>query len=190
MWATEHKKDPGIPNNFPYKDAILAEVAEQRRIVSMVYFSDFDVTNVQLKAAEEKQKRKEGKKGSKVEDVVMDEEDELEEDEEEEEVVAETSKDLNVGIDGILSLSAKRLIHAKARVKEVPVAVEEEPEEEVPILINRDLPNLQAVLDDADVLVEVLDARDPLSFRSAHLEELVAAKPNRKILLVLNKIGG
>ena len=31
--CTEHKKDPGIPNNFPYKDQILAEVAEQRRIV-------------------------------------------------------------------------------------------------------------------------------------------------------------
>ena len=29
----EHKKDPGIPNNFPYKDQILAEVQEQRRLV-------------------------------------------------------------------------------------------------------------------------------------------------------------
>ena len=32
--CAEHKKDPGIPNNFPYKDQILAEVAEQRRLVS------------------------------------------------------------------------------------------------------------------------------------------------------------
>ena len=30
----EHKKDPGIPNSFPYKEQILAEVAEQRRLVS------------------------------------------------------------------------------------------------------------------------------------------------------------
>ena len=28
-------KDPGIPNEFPYKDRILAEVAEQRRMVSL-----------------------------------------------------------------------------------------------------------------------------------------------------------
>lgn len=28
-------KDPGIPNQFPYKDQILAEIAEQRRIVSL-----------------------------------------------------------------------------------------------------------------------------------------------------------
>ena len=29
----EHAKDPGIPNSFPYKDQILAEVAEERRLV-------------------------------------------------------------------------------------------------------------------------------------------------------------
>ena len=31
--VAETKKDPGIPNDFPYKDQILAEVAEQRRSV-------------------------------------------------------------------------------------------------------------------------------------------------------------
>ena len=30
----ETPKDPGIPNNFPFKDQILAEVSETRRIVS------------------------------------------------------------------------------------------------------------------------------------------------------------
>jgi hypothetical protein len=29
----ETPKDPGIPNNFPFKDQVLAEVSEQRRIV-------------------------------------------------------------------------------------------------------------------------------------------------------------
>lgn len=56
-------------------------------------------------------------------------------------------------------------------------------------LINHGLPNLKSVLDLADVVVEVLDARDPLSFRSAHLEELAAARPAGRTLLVLNKIG-
>ena len=31
----EDGKDLGIPNNFPYKDQILAEVAEQRRQVGL-----------------------------------------------------------------------------------------------------------------------------------------------------------
>jgi len=31
----EHKEDPGIPNDFPYKDQILAEIVEQRRAVRL-----------------------------------------------------------------------------------------------------------------------------------------------------------
>lgn len=30
-WRSKTKKDPGIPNLFPYKDKILAEVEETRR---------------------------------------------------------------------------------------------------------------------------------------------------------------
>ena len=32
----EKPKDPGIPNNFPYKDQILAEIAEERRQVRLL----------------------------------------------------------------------------------------------------------------------------------------------------------
>lgn len=35
---SEQKKDPGIPNTFPYKDQILAEVAEQRKLVRLQLF--------------------------------------------------------------------------------------------------------------------------------------------------------
>ena len=38
MKDSEHKKDPGIPNDFPYKDQILAEVAEQRRVVRLLFY--------------------------------------------------------------------------------------------------------------------------------------------------------
>ena len=34
MVIEEHPKDPGIPNSFPYKAELLAELAEQRRKVS------------------------------------------------------------------------------------------------------------------------------------------------------------
>lgn len=63
-----------------------------------------------------------------------------------------------------------------------------EVEEEVPVLINRDLPTLQSVLEKADVVLEVIDARDPLAFRSEHVEQLVK-DAGKKVLLVLNKIG-
>jgi nuclear GTP-binding protein len=58
-----------------------------------------------------------------------------------------------------------------------------------PPLPNPDLPHLAAVLDKADVVIEVLDARNPLAHRSSALEVRVAAKEGQKLLLVLNKIG-
>ena len=58
-----------------------------------------------------------------------------------------------------------------------------------PLLLNPDLPGLAAVLDKADVVIEVLDARDPLAHRSHALEAHVASKEGQKLLLVLNKIG-
>ncbi|KAJ6510235.1 GTP-binding protein [Mycena vitilis] len=177
QWKSKTKKDPGIPNNFPYKDQILAEIADQRRV-----------------AAEEKQRRKEQKKTKKTANDSDAEDEEMEDagsgDDNADEVFAEVKAlGLAQGFDGIASLSAKRLDNTKLKPREVPMEVEEEPEEEVvPVLINPELPNLQAVLNEADVVVQVLDARDPLPFRSAHLEELAGARPGQRVLLVLNKI--
>lgn len=150
----------------------MADVAEQRRLVTSSHHQldsklKLIVTN---QAAEEKQHRKDEKKRALKH-------------------VAEDAQDDNINEeDGIASISAKRLT-AKATSKPVPEAEESEDEDEPPILINRDLPHLHAVLDEADVVIQVLDARDPLSFRSSYLEDLVHSKPGRKTLFVLNKIG-
>lgn len=71
----------------------------------------------------------------------------------------------------------------------MPIPELEEEEEEAPALVNRDLPNLAAVIDSADVVIQVLDARDPLSYRSSHIEDLARARDARETLFVLNKIG-
>uniref|UniRef100_A0A3Q3KKP8 Guanine nucleotide-binding protein-like 3 n=1 Tax=Monopterus albus TaxID=43700 RepID=A0A3Q3KKP8_MONAL len=48
---------------------------------------------------------------------------------------------------------------------------------------------LNKVIDASDVIIEVLDARDPLGFRCPQLEEAVLQREgNKKLLLVLNKI--
>eukprot|EP01135_Chromosphaera_perkinsii_P011604 Nk52_evm43s2449 gene=Nk52_evmTU43s2449 len=45
------------------------------------------------------------------------------------------------------------------------------------------------VVEAADVILEVLDARDPLGCRCPHIEEMIlSAQGNKKIILVLNKI--
>lgn len=47
---------------------------------------------------------------------------------------------------------------------------------------------LSKVLELTNVVLEVLDARDPLGTRSRALEQRVCSKPNTKLILVLNKI--
>jgi nuclear GTP-binding protein len=93
---------------------------------------------------------------------------------------------------GVASLGAK-LVNSKIKPRPVSeeekgMTEEEEVLDEVPLLINRDLPTLQSVLEKADVVLKVVDARDPMVFRSEHVEQL-AKDAEKKVLLVLNKIG-
>lgn len=57
---------------------------------------------------------------------------------------------------------------------------------DVPLLIDTGAPHTAAALDTADIILHILDSRDPLSFRSAFIEESVRDKP---LLYILNKIG-
>jgi ribosome biogenesis GTPase A len=47
---------------------------------------------------------------------------------------------------------------------------------------------LNDVIGNANVVVEVIDARDPIGTRNAHLEKLVIKYPDKRLLLILNKI--
>ena len=62
-------------------------------------------------------------------------------------------------------------------------------DEDAPILLNPEYPHFRAVFEKSDVILHVLDARDPLSFRSSHIESLVSEKPEQRLVFVLNKTG-
>ena len=49
------------------------------------------------------------------------------------------------------------------------------------------LKTLRKVVDKADVILHVLDARDPMGTRSKAIEEMVATHMNKRIVFVLNK---
>ena len=130
------------------------------------------MTDRRGQAAEEKQKRKDEKNAAKVQAGEG----------------SDAEDDDQVAFDGVKAISAQRAMEVDDEEEDTDEGMVEVGEDDVPVLINPDLPNLKVVLDAADVVVEILDARDPLSFRSAHIEE-VAKELGKKVLLVLNKVG-
>ncbi len=48
---------------------------------------------------------------------------------------------------------------------------------------------IEEIIENADILLEVLDARDPMGCRIKSIEQkFISANPERKIILILNKI--
>ncbi|KAH9062032.1 hypothetical protein EDB87DRAFT_1788140 [Lactarius vividus] len=163
-WKSNKSKDPGIPNNFPYKDQILAEIAEERR-----------------QALEAKARRKEEKKALRAQqkNTALGTDGEHGSDDE------ENAEDKG-GFDGVATFDGR----AKAPPSKSKSAGAASTTEDgvPPFLVNPELPHLAAVLDKADVVIEILDAHDPLAHRSKALEAQASLKEGRRLLLVLNKI--
>ncbi|KAH9180024.1 GNL3L/Grn1 putative GTPase-domain-containing protein [Lactarius sanguifluus] len=167
-WKSKQPKDPGIPNNFPYKDQILAEIAEERR-----------------QALEAKARRKEEKKALRAQQKNAALGANGGEHESEDEENAENNKG---GFDGVATFDGRAKAPPSKSKKSAGSAHGTE-DGVPPLLMNPELPHLAAVLDKADVVIEILDARDPLAHRSKALEAQVSLKEGRRLLLVLNKIG-
>ena len=197
QWKSRLKKDPGIPNLFPFKDKILEEIEEKKR-----------------KKVEDAQRLRDAAKSSRqagtaAQPTVEDEDDDL---------MDEDDDLLNDGMDdeGTNSNSnpmAALLASAQARAADYDeadlqgdIADEESGDEttegvEISQSVNTDHRNpdssrkafdkiFKQVLDAADVILYVLDARDPDGTRSREVERqiMTAASGTKRLILVLNKI--
>ena len=69
-----------------------------------------------------------------------------------------------------------------------PVATGAEGTPEEPLLIDPSIPDLRSALDQSDVWLYVLDARDPQAHRSRFIESLATEK-HKRLVFLLNKIG-
>ncbi|KAK6335240.1 hypothetical protein TWF718_010675 [Orbilia javanica] len=202
-WKSRLKKDPGIPNMFPYKEQVLEEIEEGRR-----------------QKEEEKLKRKEAAKlksakstaaekgDSDVDDMV----DVDEEEEEEESELSEMDEDEDAGQSNGNAMAAL-LASARARARQFEGAngdsddddaMDEDddndgPSSSIPAAITSNRPDsslksfskhFQTVLSSADVLLYVLDARDPIGTRSLAIEQQIRADSlgSKRLILLLNKI--
>ena len=81
---------------------------------------------------------------------------------------------------------------AMAAEREQDMKMDDEIEEEkVPKNLDKSrkkyLKELQKVIEESDVILQVLDSRDPMGCRNKELESRISAK-NKRIILIMNKI--
>ncbi|KAF7544076.1 hypothetical protein G7Z17_g10236 [Cylindrodendrum hubeiense] len=191
-WRSKLKKDPGIPNLFPYKEKVLQEIEEAR-----------------LKKADDAKKRKEMAKAAKtgvakneqvMEDVDvvedgLDDMDDMDDDEDMDEDVDESNP--------MAALIASARAAAAKYDKQLADDSDMDDDDESDSGNDRggEMPIGQAssrktydkvfknVVEQADVVLYVLDARDPEATRSREVERSVmaAADGGKRLILILNK---
>lgn len=141
---------------------------------------------IEEQAEEEKRLRKAKKKASNSVGTVVDDEDAANEGNEE----GNADED-----DGVSTLATSMLSSAKSVKKAKAAAVkaketeEVEDAEDIPVLVNGEYRNLEAVFKKSDIVLQLLDARDPASYQSSFLESLFDKSDSAKLYLILNKIG-
>ncbi|KAL9614857.1 MAG: hypothetical protein Q9167_000690 [Letrouitia subvulpina] len=184
-WRTRLKKDPGIPNLFPYKDRILHEIEQKKRLKQ-----------------EEASRRREETKASKskihgVDNVFVKEETSNGRDSIEE-----------VDMEDVSNPMEALLASAKAQAAEYEEVLDDDDNDDsngmsdvsssdgIGPTHNHDFSRrafdqvYKSVLSSADILLYVLDARDPNGTRSREIErEIMAADSgSKRLILILNKI--
>jgi nuclear GTP-binding protein len=192
-WRSRLKKDPGIPNLFPYKERLLHKIEEDRE-----------------RRKEEQQRRRELAKAANTADKAAEEN--KEDDRMEDDVMSEDFSQDDDGSDidesnPLAALVASARKAAKAYERELQSGDEmeddddsddDEDEEENGVI---EVPGgatsrkaydkvFKQVVEQADVVLYVLDARDPEGTRSRDVERAVleAAGGGKRLILVLNKI--
>ncbi|KAL8966812.1 MAG: hypothetical protein Q9183_003198, partial [Haloplaca sp. 2 TL-2023] len=195
-WRTRLKKDPGIPNLFPYKDRILHQIEEKKRLKE-----------------EDALRRRQDARDRKTIVSQIGEETLAEDKHVEEPLLDETMDDDDDTVESSNPMAAL-LASAKARAVEHEYQeASDEDEDDDSMEYDSSAKNLdlessirvtqpndpsrrafdkvyKSVLSSSDIILYVLDARDPNGTRSREIEqEIMAADAgSKRLILVLNKI--
>ncbi|KAL9013762.1 MAG: hypothetical protein Q9173_001575 [Seirophora scorigena] len=192
-WRSRLKKDPGIPNLFPYKDKILHQIEEKKRLKEEEVLRRGEETRERAVAKATRHdaaNTEDGEYGEDLLDETM-----------EHETPAESSNPL-----------AALLASAEARAVEYEGASEgegddagdhdDDSEGDIDLEASANLSQLhdpsrrafdnvyKTILSSSDIILYVLDARDPNGTRSREIErEIMAADAgSKRLILILNKI--
>ncbi|GAV53911.1 hypothetical protein ZYGR_0AK04130 [Zygosaccharomyces rouxii] len=182
-WKSKSKRDPGIPSSFPYKGKILEEIEHAK-----------------VKSLEEKEMAKQQKLEAKRRAI---EAGEMDEDMNEDEDIDEEDQN---GLAALVE-SAQHAAEEYEDANGEPDPMDEDDDNLDVVNYNVDFYGdsedgdteldksrkaydkiFKAVVDASDVILYVLDARDPEGTRSRKVEEAVLQSQGKRLILLVNKV--
>ncbi|KAG0675163.1 hypothetical protein C6P40_001886 [Pichia californica] len=182
-WRSRQKKDPGIPSSFPYKEQLIQEI-EQRK-------QERDEHKLQMR--EQRKQAQLQQNGMQDDADMMEEENDDEEDrandmaallESAQNAAAEFNGEEENG-----SGNADKMDEELEVVDyELPIDEEENNNSEIEKSRKQFDKVFKSVVDSADVVLYVLDARDPENTRSKKIEEAILQSQGKRLILLLNKV--
>jgi nuclear GTP-binding protein len=152
-------KDSGIPSKWPMKDELTRELRQKRLVTLAAKHIYTDKTKAMISKSD--------KKGTQVENL--------------------TSVSKNTMKDQISSVICSLDIESKTRESQTDYLIPKYPSIKQDGINN--IKDLGKVVHLSDIIIEVLDARDPLSCRSIEVEKFIhSVSPEKHIILLLNKV--
>lgn len=193
-WKSKVKKDPGIPSLFPYKGKLLAEIEERKRAEQELKLKQREEQKAANKAAKIASS---GQLGTAEDEYEM----EIESD--------DGFVEGNTIADFAASIASRNAKYAGEPEEDEDLMEDDDDDEEASEeewtgfdgesgrsslkketsrkMFDKDF---KTVVENSDVILYVLDARDPEGTRSREVEKMVlnAARGEKRLILVLNKI--
>ncbi|PKY07584.1 hypothetical protein P168DRAFT_248733 [Aspergillus campestris IBT 28561] len=199
-WRSRVKKDPGIPNLFPFKDKLLQEIEEKKRLKQEEQDRIREDARTRRKEEKQRSKQQDANPNEMITDVDVDsmDDDSMDED-----------GDSSNPMAALLASARARAVEYGDEGDDMEDDDEDmdemdeddgEGESEIPQLVSQSQSKessrrafdkvFKQVVEAADVVLYVLDARDPEGTRSKEVEREVvaAAGGNKRLILILNKI--
>lgn len=211
-WRSKLKKDPGIPNLFPYKEKLLQQIEDTR-----------------IRKQEEQKRRRELAKAARTGGTADEDADAMDDDDQEDDIDEDGSMELEDGDDEPVDESnpmAALIASARRAARKYNNKRREDPEYEEGNSMDDDFDDgdddddmedddgtgnghvievpggatsrkaydkvFKSVVEQADVILYVLDARDPEGTRSRDVERAVLAAAGgdagKRLILILNKV--
>ena len=199
-WRSRLKKDPGIPNLFPYKDRILHELEEKKRLKEEEFQRKREEAKATRAAASANQNALvlEDVEGASLPSEFLDDED----------MEGDMPNESANPMSALLASARARAAEYENEPDEYDDDMDEDDETEggASVTAVNSLPTsgpqtvessrrafdkvFKSVLSTSDILLYVLDARDPNGTRSREIErEITAADAgSKRLILILNKI--